>query len=140
MRARHGKLKSAKIGRNWMTTKEWLEEYLSHNGNDHNIIQLASAELPQKIIFSPPENLPVEYFERSDFPQNYGGSPTSRHFRMSDILNLRTSFIFVLTSILILAGGVFGKESFRSATQDVNNLTLPARNLARRFLSLSMFR
>ena len=134
MRARHGKLKSAKIGRNWMTTKEWLEEYLSHNGNDHNIIQLASAELPQKIIFSPPENLPVEYFERSDFPHNFGGSPTSRHFRMSDILNLRTSFIFVLTSILILAGGVFGKESFRSATQDVNNLTLPARNLASDYL------
>jgi len=134
LRARHGKLKSAKIGRNWMTTKEWLEEYLSHNGNDHNIIQLASAELPQKIIFSPPENLPVEYFERSDFPHNFGGSPTSRHFRMSDILNLRTSFIFVLTSILILAGGVFGKESFRSATQDVNNLTLPARNLASDYL------
>ena len=28
LRARQGKLKSAKTGRNWVTTKEWLEDYL----------------------------------------------------------------------------------------------------------------
>lgn len=33
LRARQGKLKSLKLGRNWVTTKEWLEEYLSSNGN-----------------------------------------------------------------------------------------------------------
>ncbi len=29
LRARQGKLKSVKIGRNWVTTKKWVEEYLS---------------------------------------------------------------------------------------------------------------
>jgi hypothetical protein len=28
LRARQGKLKSRKLGRNWVTTKEWLKEYL----------------------------------------------------------------------------------------------------------------
>ncbi len=27
LRARQGKLKAVKLGRNWFTTKEWLEEY-----------------------------------------------------------------------------------------------------------------
>ena len=59
LRARHGKLKSVKLGRNWMTTKEWLEEYLSHNGNGNGnghapVARLAFAE--------PPENLPKDDF------------------------------------------------------------------------------
>jgi hypothetical protein len=29
LRARRGKFKSFKKGRNWVTTKEWLDEYLS---------------------------------------------------------------------------------------------------------------
>ena len=29
LRARQGKLKSKKIGRNWFTTKEWLNDYLT---------------------------------------------------------------------------------------------------------------
>jgi len=28
LRARQGKLKSVKFGRNWVTKREWLEEYL----------------------------------------------------------------------------------------------------------------
>ena len=28
LRARQGKLKSIKLGRNWFTTKEWIEEYI----------------------------------------------------------------------------------------------------------------
>lgn len=32
LRARQGKLKSVKLGRNWATKKEWLEMYLQQNG------------------------------------------------------------------------------------------------------------
>lgn len=47
LRARQGKLKSAKFGRNWVTTREWLTEYIekseeynnTHNGNGHNKIK-----------------------------------------------------------------------------------------------------
>jgi hypothetical protein len=41
--ARHGKLKAKKIGRNWMTTFQWLEEYTKNinlaNGNNGKIIK-----------------------------------------------------------------------------------------------------
>ena len=29
LRARQGKLRAVKVGRNWMTTKEWLNDYVS---------------------------------------------------------------------------------------------------------------
>ncbi len=29
LRARQGKLRAVKLGRNWVTKKEWLEEYVS---------------------------------------------------------------------------------------------------------------
>jgi len=44
LRARQGKLKAVKFGRNWVTKKEWLEEYLKRN----------------KKLIQPPENLPIE--------------------------------------------------------------------------------
>ena len=31
LRVRQGKLKAVKFGRNWVTKKEWLEEYLNKN-------------------------------------------------------------------------------------------------------------
>jgi len=35
LRARHGKLKAIKQGRNWVTTKEWLNGYIKNfNGED----------------------------------------------------------------------------------------------------------
>jgi len=34
LRARQGKLKAVKFGRNWVTKKEWLNEYLSNNGKN----------------------------------------------------------------------------------------------------------
>jgi len=44
LRARQGKLKAVKIGRNWVTTKEWLSEYLrqgrSQWSNKKKIISL----------------------------------------------------------------------------------------------------
>ncbi len=36
LRARHGKLKAVKFGRNWVITKEWLDEYLERVNNYKN--------------------------------------------------------------------------------------------------------
>ena len=33
--ARQGRLKAIKMGRNWVTTKEWLEEYAQAVKKDH---------------------------------------------------------------------------------------------------------
>lgn len=48
LRARQGKLKSIKMGRNWFTTKEWVEEYLQKSLDAQNRqklrIQVKSSE------------------------------------------------------------------------------------------------
>ena len=96
LRARQGKLKAKKFGRNWVTTKEWLDEYLENNGtyNNHNKVEA------QKVSF-PPENLPIE-----------------------KIPALRFGFISVLVFVLISAGCVFGKESFKNVYQDLNSIVI----------------
>ena len=43
LRARQSKLKAIKLGRNWMTTKEWLGEYLQQNGKSNELIQGANS-------------------------------------------------------------------------------------------------
>jgi len=51
LRARQGKLKSVKFGRNWVTKKDWLEEYLK-KVEEYNNFKVKQV--------SPPKNLPVE--------------------------------------------------------------------------------
>src|SRR3990167_8863579 len=65
LRARQGKLKAIKIGRNWMTTVEWLTEYVAYNnGNDgngfnKNINPPAGEETGIKIVSRLPSVNPV---------------------------------------------------------------------------------
>ncbi|MFH1392655.1 MAG: hypothetical protein ABIG90_03210, partial [bacterium] len=37
LRARQGKLKAEKLGRNWFTTKEWLKKYVDEHGKDAGV-------------------------------------------------------------------------------------------------------
>jgi len=53
LRARQKKLKSVKLGRNWFTKKEWLEDYLKKT-QEYNEKQKIRKQI------EPPENLPVE--------------------------------------------------------------------------------
>ena len=53
LRARQGKLKAIKIGRNWVTKKEWIKEYLALNGN-------RVEEVAELLEIQPPDNLPIE--------------------------------------------------------------------------------
>lgn len=55
LRARQGKIKSIKFGRNWVTKKEWLDEYLSKIEDfNEEILKKKAKTVP------PPVNLPVE--------------------------------------------------------------------------------
>lgn len=91
LRARQGKLKSAKFGRNWVTTREWLSEYIkkseeynsTHNGNGHNKLKrmdeiishspvsAASVSLTPEFkkikIIKVPYNLPIEQEARINY-------------------------------------------------------------------------
>ncbi|PIZ87148.1 MAG: hypothetical protein COX92_01835, partial [Candidatus Nealsonbacteria bacterium CG_4_10_14_0_2_um_filter_40_15] len=98
LRARHGKLKAMKFGRNWVTKKEWLDEYLKkteeyNNNNNNHSLKLDHA----KKFISPPGNLPIE-----------------------KIPVLRFSFVTALVFILLTAGITFGKESFKNVFDDAS--------------------
>jgi len=74
LRVRQGKIKGVKLGRNWVTTKEWLEDYLGKideyntekNGKKEetqikeNVEFLKKEEQGFKVL--PPENLPIGQF------------------------------------------------------------------------------
>ncbi|MDP3982193.1 MAG: hypothetical protein Q8P70_01430, partial [bacterium] len=65
LRARQGKLKAIKIGNYWVTTKEWLYEYIQnmdiHNGGNGN------GHKHSFVSPEPPINLPVEELPTSQF-------------------------------------------------------------------------
>ncbi|MCX6790587.1 MAG: hypothetical protein NTV62_00120 [Candidatus Gribaldobacteria bacterium] len=59
-RIRQGKLKAKKIGRNWLTTKDWLDEYLQ-KVSDYRAHLVALKSEDAEVIESPEEEtLPVE--------------------------------------------------------------------------------
>lgn len=101
LRARQGKLKSVKLGRNWATTKEWLEDYtgkvVEYNNSINNIKTKKEEIIKAELIkhSSPPENLPIVRFP---------------NLKLS-LGNLRSGFIAILVLVLMAAGGVFDKES-----------------------------
>jgi len=117
LRARQGKLKSVKLGRNWVTTKEWLVDYagkveeynesVNNNGNGHKKDK-AEKVIKEKIVGDriahfPPENLPIIRYPK--FKLNLG--------------TLRPGFAMALVLVLITVGGVFGKESLFATYNDV---------------------
>ena len=55
LRARQGKLKAAKIGRNWFTTSEWLQEYAEKTEVYKKHVFEARLQTPS----NPPTNLPI---------------------------------------------------------------------------------
>ncbi|MCX6789303.1 MAG: FG-GAP-like repeat-containing protein [Candidatus Gribaldobacteria bacterium] len=61
LRARQGKLKAVKIGRNWLIAKEWIDEYKNNVDNKQKISQVFGAFLQQK-IFSPAINLKNNFY------------------------------------------------------------------------------
>jgi hypothetical protein len=87
LRARQGKLKAIKIGRNWATREEWVKEYLkTFNGQKVE-------EIRESRKAGPPENLPIE-------------TSAIKLLIRQPIPKIRPGFI--LTLIFILAfGGVF---------------------------------
>ena len=104
LRARQGKLKSVKFGRNWVTKKEWVEEYLTKN---------IKSQIPNS---KQTENVDVR---RQQFT---GGRP---------LRVLRFRFLFGLAFVLLTAGimlarlnfsaenfGGFGKESLTEFSEN----------------------
>jgi len=95
LRARQGKLKAVKFGRNWVTKKEWLDEYLQKAEEYNNNFKVKKV--------SPPKNLPVE----PSFPIGV--------FRPQLIIAIALAVVF------IFAGLFFNKENFKIAIDNISS-------------------
>ena len=98
LRARQGKLRALKFGRNWVTKKEWLEEYLK-KVEEYNNFGI------RKFV-APPENLPVE-------------TPIFKPVPV-----IRFGFIVVLVFVLLIGGIFYGRESFKIIYEDTTPLVI----------------
>lgn len=86
LRARKGKLKTIKIGRNWVTKKEWIQEYLKKAEEYNN--------LKTKKVVSPPENLPIEVV-------------SARPSLVKPVPQIQFIYVVALVFVLLVAGGIF---------------------------------
>ncbi|MFA4998433.1 MAG: hypothetical protein WC514_00165 [Candidatus Paceibacterota bacterium] len=109
-----------KFGRNWVTKKEWLDEYLAKAEEYKNHVSNSYEEPVSKLVSSfakftknrksqkiyPPENLPVEINTHRLFLK-----PTPK---------IKFSFVFALVFILLIAELAFGKDSLKYGFETVD--------------------
>jgi hypothetical protein len=105
LRARQGKLQALKVKKNWVTTKEWLEEYvvslreMSRRDRTSAINPVRDKEVRY------PENLPVEEVEEEVFSEQFHWLPIFTRAGVALLTGLAVVFF--------AAGGVaFGKHGF----------------------------
>ena len=115
LRARQGKLRAIKIGRNWATTQEWLDEYIAKaeavketykNGSGKK----KEAYLQAKIV-APPVNLPVEQEEAFVF---------TKPKRPSLFPSLKVGFVVSTILLFVFGGAVYGKDGVYEFAGDVH--------------------
>jgi hypothetical protein len=99
LRARQGKLKAVKIGRNWVTKKEWLEGYLKifNNKNGQKIISQKKSEF---LIKKPKDFLPL--------PKEKFSFPTIKQY---SFLNRKFSIPLVKHQPILIKSYSFQKKS-----------------------------
>lgn len=96
LRARKGKLKAAKVGRNWHTTREWIEEYVAKQ-----IIKQVE----------PPRNLPM-FSADADMWED--GRPEEIKAQNAFLQKLQFATAFAMVIVLIGVSIVQGLEEIRT--------------------------
>lgn len=139
LRARWGKLKAVKIGRNWVTKKEWVEKY-EVSIEDYNRKVKRIEKVKKEIL--PPENLPIGEFEFRPIIQPLepsGFRPVEKIRKAASLLKLRDirisstglrfAFAFTLVLVLIIITGVFFKASLKDVLKQVSPYTYIIANI-----------
>lgn len=98
LRARQGKLKALKFGKNWLTKKEWLQEYQKGVEDYNNQIKNKKSQP------APPANLPIKRLFEIKF----------------SFKDVRPTLTATLVIVLIIAGVVFEKESLIRTYNDLS--------------------
>ena len=124
LRARQGKLKAVKRGRNWRTTKEWLDGYIEtttefKRKQAKEIIQNATERMKQA---APPENLPCEFSQEIIRESSRGDTSLLKDFW--EMLRQTPSFQFagtsVATGLLLIGALAYGYGIFPAKIQETN--------------------
>ncbi|MBI4101533.1 MAG: hypothetical protein HY443_01035, partial [Candidatus Nealsonbacteria bacterium] len=135
LRARQGKLKAVKFGRNWVTKAEWLEEYLGQveeYGENH-----LNGNRSVKKMGVVPDNLPIELaaWQKIKFPSfakfaKLGGEikfPSAPKLDFPKfnfpVRGARVGFLAALALSLALNNIAFGKENLKNVFSDADALT-----------------
>ncbi len=124
LRARQGKLKAVKIGRDWATTKEWLEEY-SHNHNSQKTKRF--------------NNNNFNNTERTiSFHPKKGEDLENRIAKLGqEVRALKLSLVFGLVCVLLSGAIVFGKDSLPYVGREI--FTKASDNISLARISLADF-
>jgi len=133
LRSRQGKLKAVKFGRNWLTTKEWIDEYIKTMAeyNNKNVTK-------EQRIFTPPSNLPVRDDLFGEDKEPYGANLLDYDLgkilaglksfknRLEPEMKLRFAFVVLFTISSFITSIAFGQNSIKSAYNDFNSFALMA--------------
>lgn len=126
LRARNGKLKSIKIGRAWMTTREWLDEYIGrvekykeeldkkHN-NKINLSSVVVEKVSAKKI-APPIELPTIESDYEKKELVFNEFPSYCYKPKKSFLNFSLLYFFALIAVSISM--VFSQPIFNSVSND----------------------
>jgi hypothetical protein len=84
LRARQGKLKAVKLGRNWATTKEWIDDYVQ---KAEQYFERNIQKQPEKKRFQAEVQKQEQEREREQFLKNPSLNSSQRQRELSGILN-----------------------------------------------------
>src|SRR3989344_542205 len=125
--ARQGKLRAIKIGRNWVTTEEWMKEYVARikEGNNRNHQREKSVSVSQTQTEKLVSEFSAKEFE--EIPQqNQGGdfdyvegSLSLRVPKMRFPEKIPSATLVALFFLLLFTGVVLGKENFKDVLAGV---------------------
>ena len=99
LRARQKKLKALKFGRNWVTKKEWLDEYLQ------KVEEYKNNNFRVKEFISPSDNLPVEEVLKP---------------KLFNFPKLKPAFTLMLVFVLLITGFIFIQGGSRDTFEKLN--------------------
>ena len=109
LRARQEKLKALKFGRNWVTKKEWLDDYLQ------KVEEYKNNNFRVKEFISPSDNLPVEEVLKP---------------KLFNLPKLKPAFTLMLVFVLLITGFAFIQGGPRNTFEKLNFFVAEIKNLS----------
>ncbi len=118
LRARQGKLKAVKFGRNWLTTKEWVDSYIKDENNikANGVIYNFKSEKAEK---ETKKNFETVFIEAKQPAQTKEEAPLKDAvifqpvFKENFFEKFSKNLIYSLGTLLVAAGLVFGFLIFK---------------------------